>query len=214
MRGFSGPRWGVLQPLAGAALAIGLVFVVVGALPIGSLTAGAAPEAAPDAAAQVTGGLASSSTPLPAGQAQPTRALIEDSNASPQAPAASGAAPEFNAAPSEAPAKGVDVVPTVPTDMSVQQPTADQSAPPAWQAPATPLSAQASPPGGANVAQLPAPTSAPGPVAGQASVPTAAQSSLDHLSLTVVGLLIALLALLILGVVTVARRRYADPLIR
>jgi hypothetical protein len=50
MRNFQAPGWAVVRPLAGAAIAIGIVLVVVGALPLDNFTSHTASDALPAAA--------------------------------------------------------------------------------------------------------------------------------------------------------------------
>ena len=219
MRGLSMPGWGVARPLAGAAMAIGIALVVVGALPISNLTGGAAQDVNPNSASQAAN--APSTVPVAALPQTPetTKATAEDTSGrgpatAPQTPAS----PEYNTTPTSVP--GVDVhEPTFSGDLSAQSqaPVSAPTAPPppkAFESPAT-APATASSAGAANVVPSAAPSPPPVPAApAHATIAVGTVSTSDSSLLVVGGMLIAFLALLVIGLVTVARRRYSDPLVR
>jgi len=218
MRRFATPGWSIVRPLAAASLAIGLVLVVVGALPIG-LTGSAAPAnfSAQDNSTQAAG------VPVAAS----TAAALP-----PQAPAATapreldagGAATSVPGAVAEPEMHGPSALPG-PAGNGASAPgtpvAADAYVTGAPLASAAPPKALSSAPAAAKTAEglVTAPVAAPsatghlGAVTAQPNAPTAQTASQASL-LIPLGLLIAFLALVALGLVWTARRRYSDPLIR
>ncbi len=228
MRGFSAPGWAVARPLAGAALAIGLALVVIGALPVGNLASTHVSDANPTFPNQVAGAATSLPVSNPLAPA-PTQPPAEDSKGgveSAQGPLATQA-PEFGGgAPASMPGTSTNAEPSMPRDMSATPgspatvtqgsapppPDANQSINPVESPKAV------APTATANEAYL-VPTAAPtqppaAPVAGQGSVPPASSTSVDHSAFVIGGLIVAFFALIMLGLITVARRRYSDPLVR
>ena len=231
MRGFSAPGWAFARPLAGAALAIGLAFVVIGALPLGNLAASTVTDTNPGFSQQAAG----VPTSLPAASQLPlaaTQPSIGDSKGGvgPVTAPQATQAPEFGGQPTSVPGIGVDVQPTMPRDTSSSPESpanvTQESAPP----PPKPVetSAPAESPKAAassgvaqstpNVAYV-VPTAAPTPppphdIVGSGSVSSTSLTSFDRTALVAGGLLVAFLALMLIGLITVARRRYSDPLVR
>lgn len=222
LRPFSAPGWGVARPLAGASLVIGLSLAVIGGLPLGAASSGAADT--------LTFGTSPQSTNAPV--VAPNQQPPEIAQA-PQTPPAGFVSPGNvnHASPGSAPV-GPASAPTVPfrpestlpaSDSSVESPAngKQDTAAPATPEPIAPATAPAPP--------LPAPTSnvgvvvppaapsvapQPAPATDQRQASPAAAPSSDRTLLEVIGILLALIALAVLVVAWVARRRYSDPLIR
>jgi len=217
MRNFASPGWGVARPLAGAAMAIGLALVVVGALPLGNLRGGPAHDAAaPPFSLQsasnqgiqpVSGDL--SGAPSASGNKLNVAATAAASSA--DAPSQGGATgtPYTNATVengSQSP--GYVTSPTVPSaaESAPPPPEATRSEAPVVPSPAQAYVATTGP----QSSQPPADTS----VLGTANAGTTNSSFVDGTTLVVGGMLLAFAALMALGLMWFARRRYSDPLVR
>ena len=224
LRPFSAPGWGVARPLASAALVVGLSLAVIGALPLGAASSGAADTLTVPATAQLAG------APAVAPNQQPSQ-VGNQTKASPPADfeATGGVSP---ATPASAPAIGPETAPSGPTrpasstpasDSSVESPAhvkQDTAAPAtpgpiaAATVPAPPLPAPTqeigviAPPAAPSVAPQPAPAT------NQQTVTAAAAPASDRTLLEEIGIGLALIALAVLLIAWVARRRYSDPLIR
>jgi hypothetical protein len=227
MRNLSGTGWTVARPLAGAALAIGILVAAVGAVPLNGFMG--APAAAPAAisgdatnnfASQATGG--STQQPLGAAPQTPADRVTDtgaDKGASPEAASASGnPAPVAGAGtPSSFPGAqlGSETPDTETTGPAV---ATESTTPPPPNAAESPHMQPAPSPTQAYIAAAPSaqpPTAQPqAPVAGSDVVAVTPESSLDRNALVIGGLVLALIALLALGVISFARRRYSDPLVR
>jgi hypothetical protein len=219
MRNISAPGATVIRPLAGAALAIGIALVVVGALPLGSLNSGTASDAAPG----VNFGIQTVTPTTEAADApqRPGQTTVPGDNSAPGSssavaggtepePAGSAVAAMASAGTVDAAASDVPVSTQPETNASspdIGPPkVADTSAP----APAESASV--------GVAMLPsAPPAAHDDVAaagGRATVPANSTSALNQTALLLGGLLLVVLAAVAFGLVWFARRRYSDPLVR
>jgi len=208
MRNISAPGWAVVRPLAGAALAIGVVLVVVGALPLGSLTTRNATDAAPGVNFGIQSVMPSNEHAGAPDELDETPALVSD--------AAASAAPAGGSGISvpQAAATGVHASASV-NDSSTQsaRPTAELAP---QKAGTTPV--PAAQPTSVGVASLPSPQPSlnqpAAPFQGHASVPVARTSELNQAGLVLGGTLLVLLASIALAVVWFAHRRYSDPLVR
>ncbi|HEY7024973.1 MAG TPA: hypothetical protein VH371_08440 [Candidatus Limnocylindrales bacterium] len=220
MRGFSAPGWSVVRPVAAASLAIGIVLIVVGALPI-ALTGSASSETVPgsqDHAAY------DNRSEVPLSASAPTVAQMPAASAAPASAAASAAAQPLPAASTVPDAAGaasgtpqtVDNAASMAASTSVPMPPEINQEGPSS---APPKRASEAPTTGDTSGQVAAGPSAPpanlGSVtAGQAQVGTVSQSIFDRSSLVLIGIVVAFLALIALGLLWMARRRYSDPLVR
>jgi hypothetical protein len=227
MRGFSSPGWSVVRPVAAASLAIGMVLIVVGALPI-SLGGGSSAE--PVAGNQDHSGYtyrgATALASFAAAEVPPVAAASAPSSKGvgittpQQVPAPSGAAALGGGSASTFGA--VDSVASATASMaaSTTQPNPEYNAPGPSTAPPPPMAATAAPVATASTGEVaPAPsTHSPGDLSGasqgQAQVGVVDESSFDRSTLVVIGMVVAFFALIALGLVWVARRRYSDPLVR
>jgi hypothetical protein len=219
MRNISAPGSTVVRPLAGAALAVGIALVVVGALPLGSLNSRTATDAAPGANFGIE-----TVTPATEAAGAPQRPGLTNGprdNSTPDSPSAvssgTGPQPAGSAVAAAASATTVDAGATgVPVDT---QPETSVSSPDIG----PPKTADTPVPGPAEstsvgVAMLPsAPPAAHNDVAstaGNATVPANNTSALNQTALVLGGLLLVVVALAALALVWFARRRYSDPLVR
>ena len=223
LRPFSAPGWGVARPLAGAALVVGLSLAVIGGLPLGVANSGAADTNSFAASQQSTNAPAVVANQQPPeiakGPATPPTEFVSPGNvdhASPAiAPVGPQSAPTAQTRP-EPTTLGTDEA--LPSSAGGKETTAApaSAAPPlvATTPPAPPVPAQTPELGG--IMSQPGPTLAPqpAPVTDQRQASPAAAPSSDRTLLEVFGLLLALMALAVLAVAWVARRRYSDPLIR
>jgi hypothetical protein len=222
MRGLSNPGFAVVRPLAGAALAIGFALVVIGALPISNLAGGAVPEANPGFTNQAAH--ATSVPPATNAQSQvrplsPTEPTVVDNSGGGSAGApGSPPPPEVGGPPTMLPGAAVDVS---PTQKGNDAEAPGSAAPVAAPTPPAPPKMAGSPlpaptiPQEAFAVPTPAPTPPPASqLIGSASVPLSSESSVDRPLLVIGGLIVAFLALMALGLLTLARRRYSDPLVR
>jgi len=220
MRGFSTPGWSVVRPVAATSLAIGMVLIVVGALPI-SLTGGPSSEAVSGqdhSSYGVRSGVPSSalvpvSVPAAAPSAPP--AATAAASITPQlAPAASpipegaGSAGGTFGAVDSASSMAASTTGPRPPDVSQQNPT-----------PQPPKLATLSPTTNDTTGKVGTPPSAPlaglsGAAFGQAQVGTVEASTFDRSSLVLIGMVLAFVALMALALVWLARRRFSDPLVR
>ena len=218
MRGFSSPGWSVVRPVAAASLAIGMVLIVVGALPI-SLTGGTSSEAVSGQDHSLSG----SGSGMALATSMPAFAPVAAASAAPASAAASitpQLAPLASTVPGAAGASGtfgaVDSASSMAASTTVPNPEVnqqDQSPPPPPRLePSAPTATEAA---GKAVAGPSAPPADLGGAAyGQAQVGTVSESTFDRSSLVLIGLVIAFLALMALGLVWLARRRSSDPLVR
>lgn len=222
MRGFAAPGWSVVRPVAAASLAIGIVLVVVGALPL-SFGAGSASDGAAthDYGIQSTSNAAASlrvvvlpatAAGLPADAAggassQPPGGITApELNAQSAAPAGSvGAVDSATSAPVPAASAAASVAPATTTTGGKRTPAPPKSA---TQAPAPAPSHQALAAATAVASPALSATGNQGAFAGAQQMPT------DRSWLVLVGMIVAFFALLALGLAYVARHRYSDPLIR
>jgi hypothetical protein len=216
MRNFASPGWGVARPLAGAAMAIGLALVVVGALPLGNLRGGPAQDAAAPpfslqsasnpAIQPVAGGLSGA----PSASDNKLNVAATAASSSADAPSKGGATgtPYTDATVengSQSP--GYVTSPTVPSAAeSAPPPEATRSEAPLVTSPAQAYVATTGP----QRSQPPADTT----VLGTANAGTISSSFVDGTTLVVGGMLLAFAALTALGLMWFARRRYSDPLVR
>ncbi len=222
MRGFSNPGWSVVRPLAGASLAIGLALVVVGALPLGSLSGGSALEVTPGISSQLGGVPPTSNAFVSAPQAPSTSEHQLDASSASVVPAASTGASkaggESTALPGTAVENGGSPPANSPTTPDGDLVASSQPAPEFGSSPSAVLASAAPTPEQAFAAPTMPPTPAPraaAPVSGQPSSPDSASGAgPDKPTLVVLGMIIALLSVLVLGLAIVARRRYSDPLVR
>ena len=223
LRPFSAPGWGVARPLAGAALVVGLSLAVIGALPLGAASGSAADTLTVPATEQPVG------APPVAPNQQPSQ-IGNQTKAS--SPAEFETAGGDNPSPASVPAVGPETAPTGQTRPSSTLPASESSAEspangkqytaaPATPEPVAPATAPAPPvaaetPNLGGIVSQAGPTVAPqpAPVTNQQPVNAAAAPSSDRTILEVIGILLALLALAVLAIAWVARRRYSDPLIR
>jgi len=224
LRQFSAPGWGVARPLASAALVVGLSLAVIGALPLGTASSSAADTLTVPATEQPGG------APAVVPNQQPSQ-VNNQTKASPPADfEATGGAGQ--ASPADVPAVGPETAPSEPTrpasstpasDSSVESPAnvkQDTAAPAtpgpiaAATVPAPPLPAPTheigviAPPAAPSVAPQPAPAT------NQQTVTAPPAPTSDRTLLEEIGIGLALIALAVLLVAWVARRRYSDPLIR
>jgi hypothetical protein len=238
LRGISSPGWTVVRPLAGAALAIGMVLSVVGALPIGAISGSASDALLPPNFSTQGNAVA------PAGGVQPTRsaAMFDLSSLDTPGPGTQSASsggglvsapgggtqpenastsPEVNAASGtpNAPKGDGTAIPaasgaTAPVDASARTAPPPVATAAASRLPATPVDVAAliTPDANTPNPNLVAPTAAI-PV-GHAYVASISEPTLDRSLLLIVGLGLALGGLIAFAVVWVIRRRYSDPLIR
>jgi hypothetical protein len=212
-RTISTPGWTVVRPLAGAALAVGIVLAGVGALPISGIAPGGASSALAPTHVLASQG-AAATAPTVAQLPQPTPAEFDTSASAPPPEAGGTSIPgTISSAPMstqpDASEYGSDRASTTPNVGVLSTPPA----PP--KANETPAPAPASPVAVVIVAS-PAASIAP-PAAAlvwHATVPVTNETSLDRSTLLVVGIGLALASLLALAVVWIARRRYSDPLVR
>jgi hypothetical protein len=185
LRGFSTPGWGALRPVAGAALSIGIVMVVVGA---------ALPHSAPSSGDSAgRGGTPAAAAATAAPERQPI----------PQAPGAAGQQ-ESTAPVTTAPGTlGAMVAPLTSSDTGkVDQPGdflegAHETENPVSQ--------------DLNNAYAQSPE--PGHIGGDNATPVRNPNTTSDL-LIYGGLAIALISAVVLGLAWFARRRFADPLLR
>jgi len=220
MRGFSTPGWSVVRPVAAASLAIGMVLIVVGALPI-SLTGGTSSEAV-SGQDHTTYGYRSG---VPSSTAAPAYAPALASAASlPSAavPITPQQAPATSIMPGNAgAASGTFGVVDNASSMAASTPPPNPEVSEHSAAPEPPKVASVAPATSDTTGKVVAGQSAPPPAAGlsgaasgQAQVGTVEANSLDRSSLVLIGIVLALVALMALAFVWVARRRYSDPLVR
>lgn len=226
MRRLSAPRWNLVRPLAGAAVAAGLTLAVVGALPLTNRTAptsdfsvaapsvGAAQvESAPsvvDLQAPVAGQQAVASYPSVA--VLPSAAGSGGSGTGQSAGSAASAAPVPAA---QVPAASI----ARPSAGSVD--TFSSAAPPKLAA--TPAPVLGTPPATArpvatapNVAVVLPPVSPPAQDAQGSGAPpgTTTDAAAGGTTLILIGAAVAAIGLVVFLVFWLARRRYSDPLIR
>lgn len=220
MRGLASPGWTAVRPLAGAAAAIGLALIVVGALPLSSLSGGVAFDA--PAVTSQSGGLPSTPRDLiTAPQAPATSEHQQDASSASIVPAATTDASKAGAEQSSLPGTTVDYGGSPPANSATTPEAALATSPepgPEVSASRAPALVSVAPTAGQAFA---APTTPPpppqgdAPVAGQSVNPsTVAAQSVDKPALVVLGMVLALVSLLVLGLAIVARRRYSDPLAR
>ena len=224
LRSFSAPGWGLARPLASAALVVGLSLAVIGALPLGVASSGAADTLTVPATGQPVGAPPVAPNQQPSQIGNQTRA-----SSPPEFETTGGASP---ASTGGVPAVGPLPAPTAQTrpaatlsasDSSVESPANGKhdTAAPATPEPVTAATAPAAPlpsptqkvavvvpPAAPSVAPQPAPATND-----QIVAPAAAPSS-DRTLLESIGICLALFALAILLIAWLARRRYSDPLIR
>ena len=233
LRSLSAPSWTVVQPLASAALVVGLSLAVIGALPLGA-TGGAAETVDFGATATSAGApnAQPSQQPPAVGQLpQPTEVAGAASTgriaeASP-APSTPGVLPEY-AASVPPPAPGTTPASDTATGSQVngKNTTAAPASPGTVVAPATPPPAPPLAAPTQNIAIVPAPpggplpsdllgTAPPAPPVTSGQVPAAAAAPpSNHDVLALLGIALAAVALAVLLVAWWVRRRYSDPLIR
>ena len=221
LRPFSAPGWGVARPLAGAALVVGLSLAVIGGLPLGVASSGAADT--------VTFGASQQSTNAPAVPNQQPPEIAQG----PQTPPADSVSPGNvnHVSPASTPA-GPESAPTAQTRPMATMASADNAlGSPGGNKETTAAPASAAPIAAATAPAPPAPAASqniggivaqagpslgpqPAPVTDQRQATPAAAPSSDGTLLEVIGILLALIALAVLAIAWVARRRYSDPLIR
>jgi hypothetical protein len=223
LRPFSAPGWGVARPLAGAALVVGLSLAVIGGLPLGVASSGAADTLTFGTSQQSTNAPAVAANQQPPEIAQapatpPTDFVSPGSviHASPaSSPVGPASAPSAQTRPESSSPSTDEVLPSAAGGKETT--AAPASAAPsvaAATAPAPPVAAQTPNLGGIVSQAGPTVAPQPAPVTDQRQAsPTVAPSS-DRTLLEVFGILLALIALAVLAVAWVARRHYSDPLIR
>jgi hypothetical protein len=217
LRGFSTPGWSVVRPVAAASLAIGMVLIVVGALPI-SLTGGTSSEA-------VSGQNHASTGPgggVPLATSLPAYAPVAAASAAPASAAASFTpqlAPAASTMPGAAGASGtfgaVDSASSMAASTAGPNPEAKQDNPspePPRLTSSSPTATEAA--GKAVAGPSASPADLGGAAYGLAQVGSVNESTFDRSSLVLIGMVIAFLALMALGLVWLARRRSSDPLVR
>jgi hypothetical protein len=193
LRGLSTPGWGALRPVAGAALSIGIVMMVVGA------TLPHANTAAPEDS--------NGSAPV-AALSTPGRVTAPEPAATP-APQVGGASSDK----SQTPEIAVPAATTVPPEMeTMASPTERQDQPPDL---AVGLDTPTQAPGSEYLnGAYEAPSAQPG-VSAQGSNTTAIRDANTTNNLLIYGgLAIALISAALLGLAWFARRRFTDPLLR
>jgi hypothetical protein len=218
MRNISAPGSTVVRPLAGAALAVGIALVVVGALPLGSLNSRTATDAAPGANFGIE-----TVTPATEAAGAPQRSALTSApgdNSAPGSPSSVSGGTGPQPAGSAVAAASASTVDAGATGFPVgTQPETNVSSPDIG----PPKAADTPVPGPAEstsvgVAMLPsAPPAAHNDVAstaGNATVPANSTSALNQTALVLGGLLLVVVALAALALVWFARRRYSDPLVR
>lgn len=203
MRGLSAPGWSVVRPLAAASLAIGIVMVVVGALPL-AFRAGSAAAPANYSTGDRTASQAATDAALGAATVAPAQAPVA-SSADAYVPL-----PETNSGS----AGGASLPPQDNVAGAPQTQAAQTQAPPPPKA-ASSIAA----PGESAQGYVSGPAAAPsGTDEMEPSVPTAAPVAAPAASptswLVPLGLILAFGALIALALVALARRRYSDPLVR
>jgi len=236
LRGFAAPGWTVVRPLAGAALAIALVVVVIGALPLSNLARGSVPEAANGTTTQVAAGQGSPQNVFDAPTANDSGAVKpQNDDASAPPPAASAASVDMSASqtpaaaqatgageilgPGEAIASNEPVtVPGPNTAAASPQIAPEPTMPVPPKSVDTPRAAASEAPSGVVVVPpaFVVPSSPPEALVlgGHVLVSADHQSTIDRTALVAGGLIIGFLALMALVAVWLIRRRYSDPLIR
>ena len=222
LRPFSAPGWGVARPLAGAALVIGLSLTVIGGLPLGAGSTAATDSDTFGASQQSTSAPAVGANQQPPEIAKapqtPSTDFVSPGNierASPAiAPVGPASAPTEQARPeSTLPASDSSVESPANGKQDTAAPATPESIAPAT-APAPPLPAPTSKVGVVVPPAAPSVAPQPAPATNQAAATSAAAPTSDRTMLEMIGILLALIALAVLGVAWVARRRYSDPLIR
>jgi hypothetical protein len=223
LRGLAAPGWTVVRPLAGAALAIGMVLVVIGALPLNNFGSGADAQAgAPAPAADSLAGMPT--PPLVAATPSQTQSETQPTDApgyyvvqSPSAPGAgqTASSPEMSSLTPDPNVAAGSPPPPPATDVKALESPGATAAPETNPTSSAQTSAPSLPGQDLGVTSKgPPPPDSRVTASGQTTVGTTSQTTLDRNALINAGLLLGFLALLVLGIVWGLRSRYSDPLAR